>query len=295
MNENDKQITLRLSPKNGEIRDEVEGITKIDSSDIIILVHGFNVSEQEAKEAYGKFKDNFRRHFHSSSSNLNKCIYWFFWPGDGRIQLGDYNFKNPLSYAKQVPRSQECGTKFAEYLRQLQLPQGPPTRRIILVGHSLGCRLLLEALQILATSPTDVTFQVFLMAAAVPVEMVESGGRLSLAVSYVKKSSVVLYSTKDSALGWVFKIGQAWPANEPTREAVGQNGNPITAWDYRKQTYYEHNDYWKDQKTAHLIANLLKVSDDKPEFVPPPLFDRIAEFARDLFAPSRDLPERDDP
>lgn len=46
---------------------------------MIVLVHGYNVSEEGAEEAYTKFQDNFYKYC-SPLYSLKDAIYWFFCP-----------------------------------------------------------------------------------------------------------------------------------------------------------------------------------------------------------------------
>ena len=139
-NQEDRIITIR---QNGySIREKVKGKIELPHSQIIILVHGYNVSEEGAKEAYKKFQENLSKYC-SQLSQLEKEIYWFLWPSDKPNKIDSV-----ISYYKTVETAKICGEKFAKYLNKLKLKSlnnKPP--HIILIGHSLGCRLLLEALK----------------------------------------------------------------------------------------------------------------------------------------------------
>ncbi|NEP87016.1 MAG: alpha/beta hydrolase [Okeania sp. SIO2C2] len=211
----DKIITIRKNIY--AIKEKVDGKTEIPDRDIIILVHGYNVSEEGAKEAYTKFQENFSK-YSSQLSKLNKAIYCFLWPSDKPNKLDSI-----LSYFKTVNTAKICGERFAKYLNKLNLISTSNEQpRITLIGHSLGCRLLLEALK--KTVNTNLRLEVFLMAPAVPVSMVQPDKQLNSSISSTEKYSI-LYSKKDDVLKWTFPLGQKL-AGEGFDEAVGLKGNP---------------------------------------------------------------------
>ena len=281
-NQEDKIITIR---ENGYlIKEKVDGQTQIPYRDIIILVHGYNVSEKGAQEAYTKFQENFNKYC-SQLSELNKAIYCFFWPSDKPHKL-----ESILSYPKTVDTAKICGGKFAQYLQKLNLISiSNKQSRLILIGHSLGCRLLLEALK--KPMKTNYRLEVFLMAAAVPVTMVKPGQELNHSITSAEKYTI-FYSEKDRVLKWTFPPGQTL-AGEGLKEAVGLKGNPsVGVWYERKRMPYDHSDYWKGEESAEWIAlrlGVLKPSSRKLKLQRP----TIASEIRDLRW--RKIPERKDP
>ncbi len=287
LNPKDKRITLRGGEKGDKIKDKVDGKTQIHYREIIILVHGYNVPEKGAETAYKDFQKEFDKYC-SPLSELNKAIYWFFWPSDEPNKVA-----STLSYPRKVGVAKECGKKFAQYLKKLNLisiNNKPP--RVILIGHSLGCRLLLEALK--KPLKTDYKLEVFLMAPAVPVCMVKPGEELNPSISSAEKSTI-LYSDKDWVLRRTFPPGQAL-AGEGFNEAVGLNGNPSEVW-YSKRitmtTYdYDHGSYWKGKESAKWIAKRLGVF--KPSSRKPNPQRTIGTSYRGE-SMEREMPEREDP
>ncbi|MDJ0729958.1 MAG: alpha/beta hydrolase [Crocosphaera sp.] len=261
-NQKNKLITLRRN--NYFIADKVKGKTIINSREIIILIHGYNVSEEGAKEAYTKFQDNFDFYCKKMSA-LNQVIYWFLWPSDKANKLDSI-----VCYYKTVRVAKICGKKLGEYLNKLQLKSSnnqPP--RIILIGHSLGCRLLLEALK--RTKKDNKNWEIFLMAAAVPVNLIEAGELLDLKRD-TRENYNILYSKNDLVLTVAFPPGQRL-AGEGSWEAVGLKGNPNSGvWSKRKEVSYDHSGYWKGEEAAEWISLQLgvfkttsrKVKTDRP-------------------------------
>ena len=280
-NHEDKIISIRENVYG--IKEKVEGKTKIPYNDIIILVHGYNVSEKEAQKAYTNFQENFNKYC-SQLSELNQSIYWFFWPSDKPSKL-----ESVYSYFKTVNTAKICGKKFTSYLNKLNLISTKNKRpSLILIGHSLGCRLLLEAVK--NNIKTNYKLEVFLMAAAVPVTMVEPGQELHPSLSSNEKYSI-LYSKKDRVLRWAFPPGQKL-AGEEFNEAVGLKGQPNVVWNKSKETTYHHSDYWKGEESAEWIAlrlGVLKTPSRRLKLKPL----TMASEVRDLSW--RKIPEREDP
>ncbi|NET24773.1 DUF726 domain-containing protein [Okeania sp. SIO1I7] len=247
----DRIITLRQDENKYAIREEVRGKTTITSSDMIILTHGYNVSEEGAEEAYKEFQKNFNK-YSNQLSTLNKAIYWLIWPSNKPDQLD-----SKLSYFQTVSVAKNCGEKLAEYLKKLNFSASNKQPRIILIGHSLGCRLLLEALK--KTIKTNFKLEVFLMAAAVPVSMVQPGQQLNPSISSTEKYRI-LYSKEDWVLEHTFPIGQML-AGEGFEQAVGFKGNPKKeVWSNTKDMEnYTHSDYWKGEKSVQWILSQLGI------------------------------------
>ncbi|NEP80745.1 MAG: DUF726 domain-containing protein [Okeania sp. SIO3B3] len=263
-NQKSQIITLRQSENKYAIREEVRGQATITSSDMIILIHGYNVSEEGAENAYKEFQKNFNK-YSNQLSTLNKAIYWLVWPSD-KPNIIDSTF----SYFKTVSVAKNCGEKLAEYLNKLNFSASNKQPRIILIGHSLGCRLLLEALK--KTIKTNFKLEVFLMAAAVPVSMVQPGEQLNPSISSQEKYRI-LYSKKDWVLEHTFPIGQKL-AGEGFEQAVGFKGNPKKGvWSNTKDMeHYTHSDYWKGEESVQWILSqlgILKTSSRKLKFQRP--------------------------
>ena len=62
-----KNKVISLRNNNYYVADKVRGETIITTQKIIILIHGYNVSEQGVKAAYKRFENN----FNLSSNNIS--------------------------------------------------------------------------------------------------------------------------------------------------------------------------------------------------------------------------------
>ncbi len=244
-------------------------------SRIYLLVHGFNNDRYQAEASYEAFKA--RVHEVIPPYMLDR-IWQFYWPGYEGLVPDAFRrrlkFARSLNaglaaalYSKQVPKAVEFGEKLGQYLLGLRGLAGPT--EIVLIGHSLGCRLILEAAAKMAGSGPEHRYQLpalCLMAAAVAVPRVEMGGTLHDATGF-PTNRIVLYSRRDTVLHYTFRAGQAM-AGEGVSEAVGLRGNPRARWTARDETMLKHGEYWSEPVTTPHILRLFgqKTGADLPGF-----------------------------
>jgi hypothetical protein len=154
------------------------------------------------------------------------------------------------------------------------------TRELVVVAHSLGCRLVLEFLgclrqeaakaagraaegggpgqpAVFAVLPGLETLIIFLMAGAVPVGAIE---RRPDDVR-VPRHIIVMHSAADRVLRGAFPLGQTFARGEQDwfPEAVGLRGLPSSArWTSAEDMAdYDHGDYWPMVETARVVASYL--------------------------------------
>src|SRR5439155_24462121 len=101
-----------------------------------LLLHGYNVSEREAEREFSDFEDALTSIAPPLSSELGRVL----WPGDWGVP-----FVRGLSYPWRVRTAIACAPQLADYISRRVTPGGTPTA-VVIVAHSLGCRLVLEAL-----------------------------------------------------------------------------------------------------------------------------------------------------
>jgi hypothetical protein len=147
----------------------------------------------------------------------------------------------------------------AQYLSsELESANGVPVE-VTFVAHSLGCRLILEVLRSKLENHQN-NWQVrlvFLMAAAVPVRLVEYDERLCRA-AITPTASHVAYSPRDIVLQGPFRVGQKFePGSGLVPSAVGSWGEPMELWTRRIGTRNGHGDYFTDPRTARHLADAL--------------------------------------
>lgn len=230
---------------------------------IILLLHGYNVSCKAGHKTLKRFENQLRKY----SATLANDIAWLMWPGDWRIPL-----VSGASYPFKVLKTPRLGEKIARFLHSLG---DPNTHRpeIIIVAHSLGCRVTLEALRELdlleelasLNMPRKPEVQIYhpnisilLMAAAVPVNDLKPGAYLHDAALRATRRAV-LYSNWDIVLQLAFRLGQGiTPGESGMSEAVGTAGRPTEIWtDGDRMAGYGHGSYWKKSETAAWLVRWL--------------------------------------
>lgn len=240
---------LREKVEGGDLRPDVEQIPLTDSFvriEAVVLVHGFNNHYGEAGDAYYGFRQcQYERAAPQLvSPALEKVLGDLFWPGDAAWGL--FDFLDFFVYPSAVGTANEAGPRLARHLRSM-----PNLRTVHFIGHSLGCRVTLEAIEILRQNGGPTVGKVCLMAAAVPLFKVKSGGDLASAIEHAAEVRV-LYSDDDWVLRDTFPPGQTLArgdeGNFPT--ALGLNGPVGVAAriDSFDITDARHGDYWGHSK-----------------------------------------------
>jgi pimeloyl-ACP methyl ester carboxylesterase len=250
---------------NTEVEDRANRLRNSGCRHLLILVHGFNNSASQARESYLLQVAALEEHF-SRSRYAPDAIAFFHWPGDvgGWFKLGGYPF--------DIPRAQESARLLAKYLKEFPRATDPGALKISLIGHSLGCRLILEMLAKELPPGLELNIAVVsLMAPAVPVELVDAAGGLEGTVRSPRRI-LKCFSHHDWALWAGFPQAQeaAYWLNKETKiylEAVGLYGNPA-AMGISVQTRNGHSDYWGDRNVANRFSAAIDPTFYK---LPPPL------------------------
>lgn len=228
-------------------------------SQALLFVHGYNNSYDDADEAYEAFERNVFRAGAAGQAMLP--VFGFFWPGDTHLKV-----ISTISYPAQLGPAKRSAERLFNYLRSRTGPNGGPLE-INLVGHSLGCRVVLELIKrfVAERGRTAVTIgRVVLMAAAVPVSKVENPGALGGAAA-AAAGSLVLFSEHDKVLGLAFPIGETFAFDAFWPTAVGRHGQPEAGlWSARlpmvksaDASGYGHSDYWRGTESAAATAATL--------------------------------------
>ena len=172
---------------------------------LVLLIHGFNNSEKQAREAYDGFQ-SLQRELGNLNPNLPVAdghLVEFYWPGD-------VGFFSGLNYEDSLHRSIVIARRFSEALQRAVEQAGP--KQIDIVAHSMGCRLTIELLRRLITVPDVSVRRVAFLAAAVPTFLLEPPERLRTGLSHPSVEGVLsLFSPDDGILKNAFPAGQ-WDA-----------------------------------------------------------------------------------
>ncbi len=253
----DGELSVRVDPVGGDVAPRVDERPEgwLDGAfHVTLLVHGFNNDQGQACEGFGKFLDMLPR--------VSGRVGRFFWPGDA--DFGFFQWLDFLSYPTEIPDARDSAERLATYL--VSATERTPDIVFTLVGHSLGCRLILEMLENLGARPETerpTIRLIMLMAAAVPVELAEDGERLRRAGERAG-DRLVLFSPDDLVLHFAFPAGQTLAfamehEDAVYLEAIGRFGNPPDfASDLPiRRSGNGHGSYWEDQQAAAILARKL--------------------------------------
>ena len=110
-------LSVRVVGVGGGVADHVEDTPKgwvAGRRRVIVLVHGYNNTEKDAKESYR----DFTQHLQGYAQLLD--LGQFFWPGDANL-----GFLSAVSYPFEIKDAKESAARLAEFLAAAQGPQGP--------------------------------------------------------------------------------------------------------------------------------------------------------------------------
>jgi pimeloyl-ACP methyl ester carboxylesterase len=221
---------------------------------LIVFVHGYNVDQDGAEDAWQITHELLRR---SVPARNLKDLLLYYWPGDRRLKV-----VSKLNYFRTVEDAVEAGQGLADYLATLRPASSP--LRVQFVGHSLGCRLVLSAIEKLKPVATVEIDRVVLMAAAVPEGLCGPG--MIYGPDGVTWPETVIFSSEDRTLLRFFRLGQ-WGARHLAgipdldpgveRDAVGISGGPPGRWPGEtKSCGLDHGDYWVKPENVEKLVPL---------------------------------------
>jgi hypothetical protein len=224
---------------------------------VLLLVHGYANSATAARASWNAFLDHLAQV--KIGGWLPQNPTGVQWPGDEPI-VGI----NQASYPLKIGVSRDAARRLDRYLRALA-PAGGRGLTLSIVGHSLGCRLVVELLQCLSQPPVhEVNVdRVILMAAAVPTDRVDRGRQLRPGVDWAGGVEV-LHSEGDNVLRLAFPIGETAGGDGFFPTAVGRHGGPRFTWLRVLQmghggSLYGHSDYWPGIESATAVASFLRI------------------------------------
>lgn len=245
-------LTLRdVSQQRGEsttVGARVEELhlpkSRLISGDYVLFVHGYNVSQLKARESYARFRwwlEEFKARSH---------VLEVHWPGDrkwGKFSAAAYPFK--------IGTARRCGRLLAEWIADRA--EGC---KLTLIGHSLGCRVVLETIenlreiaQVRQQPLISRIANVCLMAAAAPVSYIMASQLGPRAGEEIRWH--ILYSRGDWVLRIAFRLGQL--AGFDPGHAIGLHGHPTAIWKTNRwelyqprnsvenAKFYDHGYYWQ--------------------------------------------------
>lgn len=252
------QLYLRKKTEGGSIRSPAEIRAQADEltrRECLVLVHGFNNTDSEASEAYLGFRSREKEIFSPPDPQTYEHLFGdAFWPGDADW-WSFFDKADFLIYPAAVHTAVRAATELANALWRM-----PNLETVDFIGHSLGSRVVLETLLLLRTRALPRVRRVALMAAAVPSEMLEPGGRfydLLIALHGEGTTIDILHSSADTVLHYAFPPGQSLAGGrEASERALGRFGPSPLMPGYRSNISEReidgaaHGDYWGHSRTA---------------------------------------------
>jgi hypothetical protein len=225
----------------------------------VLFVHGYNNSRSAALGSFQGFVEGLEKA--TGRGSLPWPVFGVQWPGDEPNAV-----LSAASYPLKIGVARKAAEKIFAYLTGISGPGGAPVVMHV-VAHSLGCRLTLELIQLLARGTPGanvVVASVTLMAAAVPVGKVDPDGNLRAGVDLAGRICV-LHSTGDSVLHWAFPMGETAGGDGFFPTAVGRFGGPSGIWARSASMsadgkLYGHSSYWSGVESASAAAAFLGIA-----------------------------------
>ncbi|MER7457487.1 DUF726 domain-containing protein [Micromonospora sp. NPDC126480] len=232
-------LTTRWQARGGRTRLAVQEEVRPDHArPWLIFIHGHNVDRAYALEQWRVL----RRTLHVPAQLQ---VGLFLWPSD----LWRNRTMSKLAYPAVTERAANVGRILASYL-------GPRNDRVILIGHSLGALVAVNAARELL--PERQPLQAFvLLGAAIAVDDMTWPGefhRVPLA-----GREAVGFCPEDRVLRSVFRPGQRFARLfRRASEAVGLHGEPREARDWlARRTRVSDHSYWRSEESAALVSEVL--------------------------------------
>lgn len=284
------KFDLRQKDEGGDIKipGRVDGKMDVfNRRECLVLVHGFNNHAGEAAASYQGFRaSECDRYADLKPENLEKLLGDTFWPGDAGWP-GPLDWLDFMVYPAAVGTARSAGPELGHLIMKF-----PMLDRIHFLGHSLGCRVVLETLDYLKKNsfPLSRVGGICLMAAAVQADTLADNGRFADVLDSLGTAGakiLVLHSAKDAVLHYTFGLGQTAAGEGWFPMALGRFGPPPNMRGIVFQETIEgaeHSDYWGRKDNAPSKASTAAVGDffklsDKPREMKPRYFTAAREVA----------------
>lgn len=242
---------------------------------LVFLVHGYNNSFGKADHKWwDKTLGRLAAFLNDPQSRADHQIWQepatvlFYWPGEVKL----FPVFSAATFPLAIPKALASAEELARYIHHHAQHVRGRNLRVSFIGHSLGCRLVLETLRLLDGDASVTVESVLLMAAAVPWGMCDPYEGL-----YRKKVAEhedIAYSPVDAILGLFFVPGEAFESRlAPSGlTAVGLRGLPPNRWTSSKRLFLNHGRYWTSKKSFELMKPVYGTRSapiPSPEIVPP--------------------------
>ena len=243
------ELSMRTDDEGGDVRSPCaptwQNGQPLSQPDLVVLVHGYNNHRGEAEDAYLAFRERQHGLLGEWAGRLDPLLGDAFWPGDAKWP-GPLDAVDFLFYPATIGRARQTADVLSDYLLGRR-----DVLNLYFVGHSMGCRVVLETIAALLAKQPDAQLRppirkVCLMAAAVPTTHVLPGGDLAAALQAAEHVQV-LFSPDDLVLHYAFPIGQTAAGDGFFPTAVGRYGDVPLSPAHVERSWVpgaDHGDYW---------------------------------------------------
>ncbi len=257
------EICVRTKPAGGGVADCVKELPPGFAGALgrlVVFVHGYNDSYAGGAGNYKAFLQLLDAEWGPPPGRLVPDLGRMFWPGDKN--WGPLSW---ISFPLELEPADESAARMAAFIEDVG-GRGRPIR-LDIIAHSLGCRVVLNALTILAQNHpgsrgTHIVgsvevHTVCLMAGAVPVEYVEPGEKYWDGASLPRRISC-LFSEADPVIGLAAPLGYTAAGERFFPPCIGYAGPPAGFPGSGEEVFgARHGDYWSGKVAANRVAGML--------------------------------------
>lgn len=179
--------------------------TQLKDKQVLLIVHGYNNTFDYAIKSINEVNSSIGKMKNETGGPLYDLVIGYVWPG----------YDNFIEYGLAVENADQLKTRVRKHLIELN----QVTSQIDILAHSLGNRVMLEALNFTDSNiSTPLVRNFFAMAPAVDASSIQKNGSLFSAVNNCK-NLFVLHSDHDDVLKLIYPLTSG-------KKALGIETNP---------------------------------------------------------------------
>lgn len=163
----------------------------IKEKNVLLLVHGYNNDSTEALSTYQVINSHVSKFMDKNGSNFYDLVLGYLWPGS----------QNSLKYLDAKRRVSKLAKTMRAHLEFLHASSA----RVDVLAHSMGNRLLFEALNYPSNGTKKIVQNFYSFAAAVDNESIESNEKYYQSTQNCEKL-FIFYSKHDDVLKWLYSL-----------------------------------------------------------------------------------------
>lgn len=257
------ELCVRTKPAGGAVADVLKACPPGFAGGLgplVVFVHGYNDSYSGGTRNYEAFLKLLDAEWGPPAGRLIPSLGRMFWPGDK-----NWGMLSLISFPLELRPADESAERLAAFIEEVGKRERPI--RLDVIAHSLGCRVVLNALTILAKNHAGSTeahmvgsvdvHTVCLMAGAVPVEYVGPGEKYWDGALLPRRISC-FYSEADPVIGFAAPLGYTAAGERFFPPCIGYAGPPPGFPGASEEIHgARHGDYWAGKIAANRVAGML--------------------------------------